>query len=76
MSELFPTKVRYTGFGIARNISSALGGGMAPVLCTWLMQITGWKVAPGFCVMFWALIACIALSRITPKDIHRDWIKQ
>ncbi|ABD44363.1 MFS transporter [Anaplasma phagocytophilum] len=76
MSELFPTKVRYTGFGIARNISSALGGGMAPVLCTWLMQITGWKVAPGFCVMFWALIACIALSRITPKDIHRDWVKQ
>ncbi|SBO14030.1 hypothetical protein ANAPC1_00372 [Anaplasma phagocytophilum] len=49
---------------------------MAPVLCTWLMQVTGWKVAPGFCVMFWALIACIALSRITPKDIHRDWIKQ
>ncbi|MDB1135806.1 MFS transporter [Candidatus Anaplasma sp. TIGMIC] len=75
MSELFPTKVRYTGFGISRNVSSALGGGLAPALCTWLLQTTGWKVSPGLCVMFWAIVACVALSRIKPSDIHQDWLK-
>ena len=75
MSELFPTGVRYTGFGIARNVSSALGGGVAPALCTWLMQATGWKLAPGLLVMFWAVIALIALSRIKKSDLHIDWLK-
>lgn len=76
MSELFPTKVRYTGFGIARNVSSALGGGIAPALCTWLIQATGWKLAPGLCVMFWAVVALFALSRIRKSDLHIDWVKR
>ncbi|MGN7661818.1 MAG: MFS transporter, partial [Anaplasma sp.] len=57
MSELFPTKVRYTGFGIARNVASALGGGIAPAFCTWLIRATGWNISPGLYVMFWALVA-------------------
>ncbi|MFV9838498.1 MAG: MFS transporter [Aaplasma endosymbiont of Hyalomma asiaticum] len=76
MSELFPTKVRYTGFGMARNISSAFGGGLAPVLCAWLMKSTGLAVSPGFCVMFWALVAFVALKQITKHDIYRDWAKK
>ncbi|MDB1135331.1 MFS transporter [Candidatus Anaplasma sp. TIGMIC] len=75
MSELFPTKVRCTGFGIARNVSSALGGGLAPALCTWLLQVTNWKVSPGLYVMFWAIVACIALSSIKPSDVYQDWLK-
>ncbi|QJC27208.1 proline/betaine transporter [Anaplasma platys] len=75
MSELFPTRVRYTGFGISRNVSSALGGGIAPALCTWLIQATGWNLAPGLCVIFWAAVALIALSRIKPSDLNVDWVK-
>ena len=75
MSELFPTKVRYTGFGIARNVSSAMCGGVAPALCTWLVETTGLRVAPAFCVMFWALVALFALARIRKGDVYRDWLK-
>ncbi|MGN7678279.1 MAG: MFS transporter [Anaplasma sp.] len=74
MSELFPTKVRYTGFGIARNVAAALGGGIAPAFCTWLIWVTGWHISPGLYVMFWALVSCIALSQIKGKDVYRDWI--
>ncbi|AGZ79380.1 MFS transporter [Anaplasma marginale str. Dawn] len=74
MSELFPTKVRYTGFGIARNVSSAIGGGIAPALCTWLVKTTGWRIAPGLCIIFWALVALVALTRIRKEDVYRDWL--
>ncbi|MCU7611767.1 MFS transporter [Anaplasma capra] len=76
MSELFPTKVRYTGFGIARNVAAAIGGGIAPALCTWLIKVTGCKIAPGFYVMFWAIVTLFALSRIKKEDIHRDWLEE
>ncbi|KJV69233.1 sugar (and other) transporter family protein [Candidatus Neoehrlichia lotoris str. RAC413] len=73
MSELFPTNVRYTGFGLARNISSAIAGGMAPLVCTWLIRITDIKIAPALYVMFWAVISYVALSVIKERDIYIDW---
>ncbi|CAI27577.1 Proline/betaine transporter [Ehrlichia ruminantium str. Gardel] len=73
MSELFPTKVRYTGFGLSRNMASAIAGGMAPVICTWLIRFTGLKFVPGLYIMFWAIVAIIALCKINKKDIHVDW---
>lgn len=73
VSELFPTKIRYTGFGIARNVAAGLGGGLAPALCAWLIRITGWKLAPGLLVMFWAVIALIGLTNIKKNDLHIDW---
>ncbi|GAT76957.1 proline/betaine transporter [Ehrlichia ruminantium] len=73
MSELFPTKVRYTGFGLSRNMASAVAGGMAPVICTWLIRFTGLKFVPGLYIMFWAIVAIIALCKINKEDIHVDW---
>ncbi len=37
--ELFPTRVRYSAYGLGYNISSALFGGTAPLLMTWLISI-------------------------------------
>ena len=73
MSELFPTNVRYTGFAISRNVS-AICGGTAPAMCTWLIHATGYRLAPGAYVMFWALVAFIALSLIKDGDVYRDWL--
>ena len=73
MSELFPTKVRYTGFGLSRNIASAISGGMAPVVCTWLIRSTGLPFIPGVYVMFWALVSIIALCKIKKEDVYVDW---
>ncbi|QXK92212.1 MFS transporter [Neoehrlichia mikurensis] len=72
MAELFPINIRYTGFGLARNISSAIAGGGAPLICTWLIYITDIKIAPAMYVMFWAIISYIALSVIQKKDIYVD----
>jgi MFS family permease len=36
LPELFPTNVRYTGSGIAYNMSGILGAAVAPFIATWL----------------------------------------
>lgn len=41
LPELFPTNVRYTGSGIAYNLSSILGAAVAPFIATWLSTSYG-----------------------------------
>lgn len=41
LPELFPTNVRYTGSGIAYNVSSILGAAIAPFIATWLVSSYG-----------------------------------
>ncbi|MFP3247984.1 MAG: MFS transporter [Paraburkholderia sp.] len=38
ISELLPARLRYSGLGIGREIASVLGGGLAPVIATALLQ--------------------------------------
>jgi MFS family permease len=40
-TELFPTNVRYTGSGIAFNLSGILGASITPFLATWLVSAYG-----------------------------------
>lgn len=46
LTEVFPTKVRYTASGITYNVSYALFGGTAPYIATWLIEATGNPIAP------------------------------
>lgn len=46
MTEVFPTRVRYTAAGVTYNISYAVFGGTAPFMATWLIDLTGQAVAP------------------------------
>ncbi len=57
-ASLFPTPVRLTGFSFPYNLATALGGGITPVVLTWLVKAYG-NGAPvylvvcacgGFCV--------------------------
>ncbi|WP_299559664.1 MFS transporter [uncultured Mycolicibacterium sp.] len=41
LPELFPTNVRYTGSGVAYNVSSILGAAVAPFIATWLATSYG-----------------------------------
>ncbi len=41
LPELFPTNVRYTGSGIAYNVSGILGAAVAPFIATWLADKYG-----------------------------------
>lgn len=45
---LFPTVVRYSGFAIGYNISTALFGGTAAVVNETLVDATGYQLVPGW----------------------------
>lgn len=61
MSDLFPTEVRYTGFSLARNISGAVFGGMAPIICMLFVEVTGVKSMAGLFMSIVGLIGVISL---------------
>lgn len=58
---LFPTATRFGAMGIAFNLAVSLFGGTTPLICQWLIQLTGNPYMPAFYIMFFAVIAGIAL---------------
>ena len=40
-AELFPTRVRYTGLSMVQQIGPILGGGLSPLIATWLLAEYG-----------------------------------
>lgn len=64
LSEIFPTRVRYTGFALSFNIANALFGGTAPFIATWLISTTGSLLAPGWYLAFVAVLALGAMLTI------------
>ena len=46
-TELFTKPTRYSGVAVGYNLGATVFGGTAPLLCTALISITGWNLAPG-----------------------------
>ena len=65
--ELFPTRIRYSAYGLGYNISAALFGGTAPLLLTWLISITGNIYMPAFYAVVTALGTLAAVSRVQDR---------
>ncbi|WP_326692100.1 MULTISPECIES: MFS transporter [unclassified Streptomyces] len=65
--ELFPTRVRYSAYGLGYNVSSALFGGTAPLLMTFLIDSTGNTNMPAFYAVVTALGTLIAVSRVRDR---------
>lgn len=61
LTELFPSAVRTTGVSVAYNIGVTLLGGIAPLVLTWLLTITGSLHAPSLYYMAIAVISLIGL---------------
>lgn len=60
--ELFPTRIRFTGVSIGKQLGVVLGGGIAPLVATGLFALTGTTYAiTGYYVAL-ALAAVIALG--------------
>jgi len=59
--ELFPMSVRYSGLSISHSISMALFGGSAPLIATYLIQLTNNNAAPAIYLGGTSLIGAIAL---------------
>lgn len=61
LTELFPTRVRYSGFAFSFNTANAMFGGTAPFIATWLISATGSKAAPAWFLVAAAVVALIAM---------------
>ncbi|PRW64566.1 MFS transporter [Actinopolyspora mortivallis] len=57
-SELFSTRLRYSGISISYQLASILGGGIAPMICTWLYASTNSPVAIAGYMAALAVISC------------------
>lgn len=65
--ELFPTRVRYSAYGLGYNLSAAIFGGTAPLLMTYLIAQTGNVNMPAFYAVLTALGTLIAVSRVKDR---------
>ncbi|WP_433434980.1 MFS transporter [Nonomuraea sp. CA-141351] len=64
--ELLPAATRVTGAAISYNVAFALFGGTAPFVGTWLVEVTGTAMAPGYYLVVVAL-AALAVAATTPE---------
>jgi metabolite-proton symporter len=62
LSELFGTKVRYSGVSIGYQLASIFAGGLAPLIAVWLLDLTGTGYAIAAYVAVSALITIIAVA--------------
>lgn len=62
LSELFPTKVRFTALSIGYGLSVSLFGGFAPSIATWLIELTKNPVAPAYFLIVAAIISTVTLA--------------
>lgn len=70
-SELFGTRVRYTGASIGYQLSSVIGGGLAPLVATDLLRRTGrsWPVA--LYIVGMALVTTLSVF-LAGETAHRE----
>ena len=70
LAEMFPTRVRYTGFAVSFNMANAIFGGTAPFVATLLISRTGNAIAPAWYLVAAASISLVAVlcSRETSQD--------
>lgn len=61
LAELFPTRIRYSGFAVSFNLANAIFGGTAPFMATLLIGLMHTKLAPAWYLVAAAIISLIAV---------------
>ncbi|GEO62533.1 MULTISPECIES: MFS transporter [Lactiplantibacillus] len=73
LPELFPTSTRYSGAGIAYNMSAIVGAAFAPTIASWL--VGQWGIhAVGYYLAFMSLVSIVALL-LTKETKSVDYTK-
>jgi metabolite-proton symporter len=70
LSELFPTRVRYTGSSLTFNMAGIFGASLAPYIATWLAQNYGLQYV-GYYVVAAALLTLVGLLSIRETKDRR-----
>lgn len=64
---LFEAKVRFKGMALSYNVAVALFAGTAPMINTWLIDVTGSKLIPAYYMMVAAVAGACALLSSTDR---------
>jgi MHS family proline/betaine transporter-like MFS transporter len=74
LAEMFPTRVRYSGFAVSFNLANAVFGGTAPFVATLLISQTGSAIAPAWYLVAAAVVSAVAVlvSRETSRAPLRE----
>ena len=59
LTDLFPTRIRFTGVALVFNVSFTIFSGTAPLVATSLIRDTGSVVSPAYLMIFSALLALL-----------------
>ena len=68
MVEMFPTRTRLSAVGLGYNLTLAVFGGTAPMICTWLIQKTDDLASPAIYLMVLSAISFICLLTFKSVD--------
>jgi MHS family proline/betaine transporter-like MFS transporter len=60
LSEVFPTRIRYTAMSVSYGLSVAIFGGFAALIATGLIRMTGDPLSPSYYVIFSGLLSAVA----------------
>lgn len=67
LTDLFPTRIRFTGVALAFNVAFTMFSGTAPFVATSLIRITGQSTAPAF-----VMVVCGLLTLVASLGLVRD----
>ena len=77
LSEVFPTRTRYTAGAITYNLAYTIFGGTAPLMATWLIGATGSNLSPALYLILIALLGLIGgLSLPETSRIDLDEVSE
>jgi MFS family permease len=63
ISELFPTRFRYSGASIAYQLTSVFAGSLAPIIALWLLELTHATLAISVYVALCCAVSVFAALR-------------
>lgn len=75
LAEMFPTRVRYTGLGLAYALSNAVFSGCAGLIITEAIKRTGEADIPAYYVAATGALSVIALATLR-GDTHRGTLRE
>ncbi|KTD15980.1 Major facilitator family transporter [Legionella lansingensis] len=68
LSEVFPTKIRYSGVAVSYNIGFAIFGGLTPFTSLSLIYYSGWLTSPALYLIMVSCLATLSLGLIRHKQ--------
>ncbi len=71
LSEMFGTKVRYSGASIGYQLASVFAGGLSPAICTALLQLNQGSTPVAMYMMVLSLITIVSIY-FAVETFHRD----